>query len=73
MKETQEGVVRLEMFTESVMAATLQFINTGHVQILAVDNARDLIVVADYLFLDKLKLLAGGEMPIFVFAYLICL
>ena len=41
------------------MAATLQFIYTGHVQILAEDNARDLIVVADYLFLDKLKLLAG--------------
>lgn len=60
MKETREGVVRLEMFTESVMAATLQFIYTGDLQILAEDNARDLIVVADYLFLDKLKLLAGG-------------
>ena len=59
MKETQEGVVRLEMFTESIMAATLQFIYTGDVQILTEDNARDLIVVADYLFLEKLKLLAG--------------
>ena len=29
--ETQEGVVRLEMFTESIMAATLQFIYTGDV------------------------------------------
>ena len=28
MTETQEGVVRLEMFTESIMAATL-FIYTG--------------------------------------------
>ena len=60
MKESQEGVVRLEMFTESIMAATLQFIYTGDVQILAEDTARDIIVVADYLFLDKLKLLAGG-------------
>ena len=60
MKETREGVVRLEMFTESIMAATLQFIYTGDVQILAEDNARDLIVAADYFFLDKLKLLAGG-------------
>ena len=60
LKETQEGVVRLKMFTESVMAATLQFIYTGDVEILAGDNARDLIVVADYLFLEKLKLLAGG-------------
>ena len=60
MKESQEGVVRLEMFTDSIMAATLQFIYTGDVQILAQDNARDLIVAADYFFLDKLKLLAGG-------------
>ena len=60
MKETREGVVRLEMFTESIMAATLQFIYTGDVQILAEDNARDLIVAADYFFLDKLKLLAGS-------------
>ena len=59
MKETQEGVVRLEMFTESIMVATLQFIYTSDVQISTEDNARDLIVVADYLFLDKLKLLAG--------------
>ena len=60
MKETQEGLVRLEMFTESVMAAALQFIYSGDVQILAEDTAHDLIVVADYFFLDKLKLLAGG-------------
>ena len=60
MKETQEGVVRLEMFTESVMAATLQFIYTGDVQILVEDDAQDLFVLADYLLLDKLKLLAGG-------------
>ena len=33
MKESQESVVRLEMFTESVMAATLQFVYTGDVQL----------------------------------------
>ncbi|KAL9955659.1 hypothetical protein ACROYT_G037012 [Oculina patagonica] len=60
MKESKEGVVRLEMFGESVMAATLEFIYTGHVQILAEDNARDLIVMADYLFLQKLKSLVEG-------------
>ena len=59
MKESQEGIVRLEIFTESVMAATLQFIYTSDVQISAEDNARDLIVLADYLFLEKLKLLAA--------------
>ena len=60
MKETQEGIVRFEMFTESIMAATLRFIYTGDVQILAEDDARELIVVADYLLLEKLKLLAAG-------------
>ena len=59
MKEAQEGVVRLEMFTASVMATTLQFIYTGDIQISTEDAARDLIVVADYLFLEKLKLLVG--------------
>ena len=51
MKESQEGIVRLEMFTKSIMAATLQFIYTSDVQISAEDNARDLIVLADYCFL----------------------
>ena len=59
MKESQEGVVRLEMFAESIIAATLQFIYTGDIQIIAEETARDLIVVADYLFLEKLKFLAG--------------
>ena len=59
MKESQEGVVRLEMFTEPIMAATLQFIYTSDVQISTEDDAPDLIVLADYLFLEKLKVLAG--------------
>ncbi|KAL9962966.1 hypothetical protein ACROYT_G032124 [Oculina patagonica] len=60
MKESKEGVVRLEMFSESVMGNTLEFIYTGNVQILTEDNARDLIIMADYLFLQNLKTLAGG-------------
>ena len=60
MKESKEGIIRLEMFSESVMAATLEFIYSGHVHILTEDNARDLIVMADYLFLEKLKILAEG-------------
>ena len=59
MKESQEGIVRLEMFAESVMAATLQFIYNGDVKISTEHDARDLIVLADYLFLEKLKVLAG--------------
>ena len=65
MKESREGIIRLEMFTESAMRNTLQFIYTGDVQILAEDNARELVVSADYLFLPNLKTLAEetlGEM-----------
>ncbi|XP_078346803.1 kelch-like protein 17 [Oculina patagonica] len=60
MKESKEGVVRLETFSESVVGNTLEFIYTGNVQILTEDNARDLIVMADYLFLKNLKTLADG-------------
>ncbi|KAL9952177.1 hypothetical protein ACROYT_G039392 [Oculina patagonica] len=59
MKESKEGLVRLEMFSDSVTAAILEFIYTGDVKILDEDNARDVIVMADYLFLEKLKTLAG--------------
>ena len=59
MKESNEGVVRLKMFTESVMRKTLGFIYTGNVQILNEDDARDVIVIADYLFLLTLKTLAA--------------
>ena len=55
MKESKEGVVRLEMFSESVMAATLDFIYTGRVSILTPEIAQGLIVMADYLFLPNLK------------------
>jgi len=65
MKESREGIVRLEMFSESAMRNTLQFIYTGDVPILAEENARDLVVSADYLFLPGLKTVAEaalGEM-----------
>ena len=62
MKESREGIVRLEMFSESAMRNTLQFIYTGDVQILAEDNARDLVVSADYFFLPNLKTVAEGAL-----------
>ena len=58
MKESREGIVRLEMFSESAMRDTLQFIYTGDVQILAEENAKDLVVSADYFLLPSLKPLA---------------
>ena len=62
MKESREAIVRLEMFSESAMRNTLQFIYTGDVQILSEDNARDLVVSADYLFLPTLKPLAQAAL-----------
>ncbi|XP_078346437.1 kelch-like protein 28 [Oculina patagonica] len=58
MKESKEGVVRLEMFNESVMAAALEFIYTGKVQILSQEMAESLIVMADYLSFPRLKIQA---------------
>ena len=59
MKESKEGVVRLEMFTEPVMEITLEFIYTGTlVQILSQEMAEGLIVAADYFLLPNLKTLA---------------
>ena len=62
MKESREGIVCLEMFSESAMRNTPQFIYTGDVQILAEDNARDLVVSADYFFLPTLKPLAESAL-----------
>ena len=57
MKEANEGIIRLEMLTESAMADILEFIYTGSVQI-APENAKDLIAMAEFLILPRLKTLA---------------
>ena len=59
MRESKEGVVRLQMLTESVLGDILEFIYTGCVQISDEDRAYDLIEMADYLFLPQLTSLAG--------------
>ena len=59
MKESKGGVVRLGIFIDSVMRSTLEFIYTCNVQILDEDEARDLIMLADYLLLPNLKILAA--------------
>ena len=58
MRESNEGVVRLEMLTELCLRDILEFIYTGRVQISAEDNAQELISTADYLVLPHLKTLA---------------
>lgn len=58
MKEAKEGVIRLEMLTESIMKYILQFIYTGRVVISTQADAEDLMIAADYLLLVKLKTIA---------------
>ena len=59
MKETNEGLIRLEMLTEPGLRDILEFIYTGRVKIQSEDNAQELIAMADYLVLPHLKSLAG--------------
>ena len=58
MKESNEGVVRLEMPTELGMKDILEFIYTGSVHVSDANIAQELIVMADYLDLPHLKTLA---------------
>ena len=60
MRESNEGVIRLEMLNEICLREILEFIYTGSVQISAEENARDLIAMADYLVLPHLKTVAGN-------------
>ena len=55
MKESDEGVIHLEMLTELGMRDILEFIYTGNIQISSEDHAQDLIAMADYLVLPYLK------------------
>ena len=59
MMESKQGIVRLDMLTETLMEEILQFIYTGSVQITATEKAEDLIMGADYLCLALLKTFAG--------------
>ena len=61
MKEKEEGVIRFEEISASVLEDVLEFIYTGHVVILDERNAKDLIIAADYLLLVCLKTLFAGR------------
>ena len=58
MKESNQGVIRLEMLTELCLRDILEFIYTGSVKISTEDNAQELIAMADYLVLPDLKTMA---------------
>ena len=59
MKESKEGVIRLDTVSESVMKDILEFIYTGTVEKLAPRNAEEVIIAADYLLLSTIKTFAG--------------
>lgn len=59
MKESKEGVVRLETITKHQMADILEFIYTGHVNISSQENAENLIAAADFLLLPNVKSIAS--------------
>ena len=58
MKEKVEGVIRFEEISKSILSDVLEFIYTGSVKINK-KNARDLIIAADYLLLESLKIISG--------------
>ena len=58
MKEKEEGVIRFEEISKSILSDVLEFIYTGSVEINE-KNARDLIIAADYLLLESLKIISG--------------
>ena len=58
MKEREEGVFRLEEISKSILSDVLEFIYTGNVEINE-KNAGDLIIAADYLLLESLKIISG--------------
>ncbi|XP_068727336.1 kelch-like protein 2 [Montipora capricornis] len=59
MKEKDEGIVRFEEISEPILEKLLEFIYTGEVEIDDEQNAKDLIIAADYLLLMCLKTAAG--------------
>ena len=58
MRENEEGVIRFEEISESILADILKFIYTGSIKVNG-ENAMNLIMAADYLLLESLKVIAG--------------
>ena len=58
MKEKEEGVIRFEEISKSILSDVLEFIYTGSVEVNE-KNAGDLIIAADYLLLESLKIISG--------------
>ena len=59
MKEKEEGIIRFEEISASILEDVLEFIYTGHVEIHDEQSAKDLVIAADYLLFVSLKTIAG--------------
>ena len=59
MREKEEGVIRFEEISESILGVIVKFIYTGSIEVNR-KNAKNLIIAADYLLLESLKVIAGG-------------
>ena len=59
MKEKKEGVARFEEISAPILEDILEFVYTGSVDINDEQNAKDLIIAADYLLLECLKTFSG--------------
>ena len=58
MREKEEGVIRFEEISESILGVIVKFIYTGSIEVNR-KNAKNLIVAADYLLLESLKVIVG--------------
>ena len=56
--ESREGIIRLHTISAPLMEIILKFIYNGRVQINNVENAKGLIVAADYLLLPSLRIIS---------------
>ena len=56
--ESREGIIRLHTISAPLMEIILKFIHNGRAQINNVENAKGLIVAADYLLLPSLRIIS---------------
>ena len=59
MKEKEQGIIRLEEISESILADVLDFIYTGSIEVKDEETAKEQIMAAEYLLLVSLKTCSG--------------
>lgn len=59
MKEKEQGIIRFEEISESILADVLDFIYTGSIEVKDEETAKEQIMAAEYLLLVSLKTRSG--------------